>query len=71
MFIIFLFFCEILCADVKRSCINNCSGHGRCNADGVCECFKSSLVESTAGTADQIYPLYGGADCSISINIFK
>lgn len=61
MIVFFLLLCGIYSQSTKF-CINNCSNHGKCNANGVCECYSSSTV-----TSDNQYPLYGGADCSISI----
>lgn len=50
---------------VMSVCPNNCSGHGRCEKDGKCVCFKQAVEDDTS--VDAIPSEYGGNDCSICI----
>lgn len=57
-------FCAML-MHAMAVCPNNCSGHGRCNRNGKCTCYRQSVDE---GSGTDFIPLeYGGNDCSVRI----
>jgi len=46
------------------SCPNQCSGHGECAANDVCDCWKEEVVINPEGNLDEPQVAWTGADCS-------
>ncbi|CAI9777817.1 unnamed protein product [Fraxinus pennsylvanica] len=45
----------------RRSCPNNCAGHGKCLADGVCECENGYTgIDCSTAVCDEQCSLHGG-----------
>lgn len=57
------FYIVLIVSMSLSTCPNGCSGHGKCNSDGHCECFKQ------VGLSNSNSPAFTGYDCSESINI--
>lgn len=56
-----MWFCLALIISISlATCPNGCSGHGKCNDEGHCECFKQVGLNKDADA-------FTGYDCSQSI----
>lgn len=49
---------------VVASCPNGCSGHGKCNRDQQCECYKEGIIINPTGNDGTLQSAWTGADCS-------
>jgi hypothetical protein len=56
---LFLLSCSLLVLQVLSTCDNNCSGHGRCSTDEVCQCYDNwgiGLSHDSGDCSDRICP---------------
>jgi len=54
-------------AAVQASCPNSCSGHGICDSNDQCQCYREGKVLNEEGNYDgaDLFNQFTGADCSL------